>query len=73
MQGILMLALMANYMCSAVFHDVTLLPSQELILFAFAGLTVNLLQSTQHLPRLAIFNSETGGSHRLGHGGLAQA
>jgi O-antigen ligase len=73
MQGILMLALMANYMCSAVFHDVTLLPSQELILFVFAALTVNLLHSTQNLPRLAVFESETCGSHVPGHSGLAQA
>ena len=43
-QGVLMLALLANYFSSAVFHDVTLLPSQELLLFAFAGITVNLYQ-----------------------------
>src|SRR4029079_9840409 len=43
-QGVLMLALIANYLCSAVFHDLTLLPSQELLLFAFAGITVNLNQ-----------------------------
>lgn len=44
-QGVLMLALVANYLCSAVFHDLTLLPSQELLLFAFAALTVNLQQA----------------------------
>jgi O-antigen ligase len=43
-QGILMLALIANYLSSAGFHDVTLLPSQELLLFVFAGITVNLCQ-----------------------------
>ncbi len=43
-QGLLMLALIANYLCSAVFHDLTLLPSQELLLFVFAALTVNLDQ-----------------------------
>jgi exopolysaccharide biosynthesis WecB/TagA/CpsF family protein len=43
-QGILMLALIANYLCSAVFHDLTLLPSQELLLFMFAAVTVNLEQ-----------------------------
>jgi len=43
-QGVLMLALIANYLCSAVFHDLTLLPSQELLLFMFAGLTVNMQQ-----------------------------
>jgi N-acetylglucosaminyldiphosphoundecaprenol N-acetyl-beta-D-mannosaminyltransferase len=43
-QGILMLALVANYLCSAVFHDLTLLPSQELLLLVFAGVTVNLEQ-----------------------------
>ena len=39
-----MLALVANYLCSAVFHDLTLLPSQELLLFVFAAVTVNLEQ-----------------------------
>lgn len=43
-QGILMLALIANYLCSAVFHDLTLLASQELLLFIFAAITVNLRQ-----------------------------
>lgn len=43
-QGVLMLALMANYLSSAVFHDLTLLPSQELLLFMMAALTVNLHQ-----------------------------
>ena len=43
-QGVLMLALIVNYSCSAVFHDLTLLPSQELLLFVFAALTVNLQQ-----------------------------
>jgi len=46
-QGVLTLALMANYFSSAIFHDLTLLPSQELFLFIFAGLTVNLCQSVQ--------------------------
>jgi O-antigen ligase len=45
-QGVLMLALIANYLCSAVFQDLTLLPSQELLLFVFAALTVNLHQAT---------------------------
>ncbi len=43
-QGVLMTALLANYLCSAVFHDLTLMPSQHLLLFMFAGLTVNLRQ-----------------------------
>ena len=43
-QGVLLLALLANYFSSAAFHDVTLLPSQELLLFTFAGITVNLYQ-----------------------------
>jgi N-acetylglucosaminyldiphosphoundecaprenol N-acetyl-beta-D-mannosaminyltransferase len=43
-QGILLLALLANYFSSAVFHDLTLLPSQELLLFVFAAVTVNLVQ-----------------------------
>ena len=38
-----MLAVMVNYLCSAMFHDLTLVPAQEWLLFLFAGLTVNLL------------------------------
>ena len=45
-QGVLMLALIANYLSSAVFHDLTLLPSQELLLLAFAGMSVNLRQAS---------------------------
>jgi O-antigen ligase len=44
-QGVLMLALVANFWSSALFHDLTLLPPQEMMLFLFAGLTVNLRQS----------------------------
>jgi O-antigen ligase len=44
--GVFMLALIASYLCSAVFHDLTLLPSQELFLFVMAGLTINLHQVT---------------------------
>lgn len=43
-QGVLMLALLTNYLCSAVFHDLTLVPSQQWLLLVFAGLTVNLRQ-----------------------------
>jgi N-acetylglucosaminyldiphosphoundecaprenol N-acetyl-beta-D-mannosaminyltransferase len=43
-QGVLMLGLMVNYLCSAAFHDLTLLPAQQWLLFVFAGLTVNLWQ-----------------------------
>jgi N-acetylglucosaminyldiphosphoundecaprenol N-acetyl-beta-D-mannosaminyltransferase len=43
-QGILMLALLTNYLCSAVFHDLTLIPSQHWFLFVFAALTVSLWQ-----------------------------
>jgi N-acetylglucosaminyldiphosphoundecaprenol N-acetyl-beta-D-mannosaminyltransferase len=42
--GVLLLALIANYLCSALFHDLTLLPSQQLLLFAFAAFTVNMRQ-----------------------------
>jgi N-acetylglucosaminyldiphosphoundecaprenol N-acetyl-beta-D-mannosaminyltransferase len=42
--GVLMLAIIVNYLCSAVFHDLTLVPSQELLLFVFAAVTVNLAQ-----------------------------
>jgi N-acetylglucosaminyldiphosphoundecaprenol N-acetyl-beta-D-mannosaminyltransferase len=41
-QGILMLAIITNYLCSAVFHDLTLVPSQHALLFLFAAMTVNL-------------------------------
>ncbi len=41
-QGVLMLALLANYTCSALFHDLTLLPSQHAVLFLFAGMTIGL-------------------------------
>ena len=43
-QGLLMLAIITNFLCSAVFHDLTLMPSQELLLFTFAAITVNLHQ-----------------------------
>src|SRR3972149_6602942 len=36
-QGLLMLAVIITYLSSAVFHDLTLLPSQEWILFLAAG------------------------------------
>jgi O-antigen ligase len=41
-QGVLMLAAMATYLSSAVFHDLTLLPQQHWLLFMLAGLTLNL-------------------------------
>jgi exopolysaccharide biosynthesis WecB/TagA/CpsF family protein len=43
-QGVLMLALLASYLCSALFHDLTLLPAQHALVFLFAGMTVNLRQ-----------------------------
>jgi len=42
--GVLMLTLLTNYSVSALFHDLTFLPSQQLLLFLFAGITVNLKQ-----------------------------
>ena len=45
-QGLLMLAVLVTYLSSAVFHDLTLLPSQQWILFLVAGLTMNLRLST---------------------------
>jgi N-acetylglucosaminyldiphosphoundecaprenol N-acetyl-beta-D-mannosaminyltransferase len=42
--GILMLALVANYACSALFHDLTLVPTQHVLLFLLAAVTVNLRQ-----------------------------
>jgi N-acetylglucosaminyldiphosphoundecaprenol N-acetyl-beta-D-mannosaminyltransferase len=44
--GVLMLTIILNYLCSALFHDLTLLPSQHLLLFAFAGLTAGLQQQS---------------------------
>ncbi len=40
-QGLLMLAVLVTYLSSAVFHDLSLLPSQQWILFLLAGLTMN--------------------------------
>jgi exopolysaccharide biosynthesis WecB/TagA/CpsF family protein len=40
--GVLMLALVTSYLCSAMFHDLTLLVSPHWLLFAFAGATINL-------------------------------
>jgi N-acetylglucosaminyldiphosphoundecaprenol N-acetyl-beta-D-mannosaminyltransferase len=45
-QGTLMLALFINYLASALFHDLTFLPSQQLLLFFFAGMTINLRQQS---------------------------
>jgi O-antigen ligase len=41
-QGLLMLAVLVTYLSSALFHDLTLLPSQQWILFLVAGFTMNL-------------------------------
>jgi O-antigen ligase len=40
--GVLMLAALASYLASALFHDLTLLPMQQWLLFLLAGLTLNL-------------------------------
>jgi O-antigen ligase len=42
--GVLMVAILVNYLSSALFHDLTLLPSQELLVFLMAVFTVNLHQ-----------------------------
>jgi O-antigen ligase len=47
-QGLLMLAVLVTYLSSALFHDLTLLPSQEWILFLAAGFTMNLRLATSH-------------------------
>jgi N-acetylglucosaminyldiphosphoundecaprenol N-acetyl-beta-D-mannosaminyltransferase len=52
-QGILMLALISSYLCSAVFHDLTLVPSQHWLLFAFAGLTVSMRQDRDEEAAIA--------------------
>jgi O-antigen ligase len=52
-QGLLMLAVLVTYMSSAVFHDLTLLPSQQWILFLVAGLTMNLRLSSATAPAAA--------------------
>jgi O-antigen ligase len=49
-QGLLMLAVLVTYLSSAIFHDLTLLPSQEWILFLVAGLTMNLRLSAAPAP-----------------------
>lgn len=45
-QGLMMLAVLVTYLSSAVFHDLTLLPSQQWILFLAAGLTMNVRLAT---------------------------
>jgi O-antigen ligase len=45
-QGLLMLAVLVTYLSSAVFHDLTLLPSQQWIMFLVAGLTMNVRLAT---------------------------
>ncbi|MGD9637392.1 MAG: O-antigen ligase family protein, partial [Pirellulales bacterium] len=50
-QGLLMLAVLVTYLSSALFHDLTLLPSQQWILFLAAGLTMNVrLARAPQLP-----------------------
>jgi hypothetical protein len=52
-QGVLMLAVLVTYLSSAVFHDLTLLPSQQWLLFVAAGWTINLrLSGTYGLSSL---------------------
>jgi O-antigen ligase len=53
-QGVLTLALLANYLSSAIFHDLTLLPSQELLLFLFAAVTINVRQATCSVSKTVI-------------------
>jgi O-antigen ligase len=50
-QGVLMLALLVNYLCSALFHDLTLVASQHVLLFMFAGMSVNLREQLANARR----------------------
>ncbi len=43
-QGVLMLAVLASYLASALFHDLTLVPQQEWLLVLMGGVTVALVQ-----------------------------
>jgi exopolysaccharide biosynthesis WecB/TagA/CpsF family protein len=43
--GILCLALLANYLCSATFHDLSLVPAQHTLLYLFAAIAVNVRQT----------------------------
>jgi N-acetylglucosaminyldiphosphoundecaprenol N-acetyl-beta-D-mannosaminyltransferase len=54
-QGLLMLALLATYASSALFHDLTFLPAQHALVFLFAGMTVSLR------ARLAVTAGATAG------------
>lgn len=56
--GVLALAIMASYLCSALFHDLTLLPSQQMLLFAFAALAVNFRQPVPGKTLLPLQNRE---------------
>jgi O-antigen ligase len=59
-QGVLMLAAMATYLSSAVFHDLTLLPQQHWLLFMLAGLTMNLRLSPKFTTQVADEQSRVG-------------
>jgi N-acetylglucosaminyldiphosphoundecaprenol N-acetyl-beta-D-mannosaminyltransferase len=61
LQGVLMLALLANYVCSAMFHDLTLVPAQHWLLFVFAAITVNL---QRHIARPSWSGLPAGRSYR---------
>lgn len=52
-QGLLMLAVLLTYLSSAMFHDLTLLPSQQWILFLMAGLTMNVRLAIAPQSRLS--------------------
>lgn len=57
-QGLLMLATLVAYLSSAVFHDLTLLPSQQWLLFLVAGVTMNVrLKTTQTEPTVRLKSS----------------
>lgn len=52
-QGLFALATMLTYLASALFHDLTLSPTEHWLLFFAAGVTVNLLASAPALSQVA--------------------
>ena len=60
-QGVLFLALMVNYLCSAVFHDLTPVPPQQWLLFLCAGVTASVWQ--QVAARHAVGSAEFHETH----------
>jgi O-antigen ligase len=58
-QGLLMLTVLVGYLSSAVFHDLTLIPSQHWLLFVMAGITSNVRCGAKHCQPRVLSNTVT--------------